>query len=262
MGPAAEKTLIAIVSSNADSSVRGEACNTLRFVGTRRCIPVLEATAMTRDNGNPVGEAEAALRAIAQRTIASDELAVTLATLRSPDVTERRAALERLDNAVPGRERSAKAARALEKELRAETDEGLQRQALIVLTRWGDVQSAAFLAKLLEDASFRPWREAALALGKLAPGDNTAEVILNRYRDDAGLVIKVIREMRVFPEKAVLKTFLEHPDLNVRRDMGRVLEDKGTDASLPTLETLVKQARSSGLGTVAAEAVRGIHARL
>lgn len=262
MGPVAEKPLIEILNSKADWPVRADASNVLRFVGTKRCIPALEGAAKNRRDGIAAGAAEEALKAIAERKITSESLNTALAALRSQDANQRRAVLKRVANVDVQDDRRAKISRAVEAALRAETDDGLQREAIQVLALWGDDQTPRFLGERINDPGFRPWREAAEALGRLAPGDASAEVVLARLKDDQGLVEKVIREMKPFPEKTVLKLLLEDPNPGVRRAMGGFLEQRGSDDCLATLKPLAGQLVPGELGSVAEEAVRAITERL
>jgi len=152
-----------------------------------------------------------------------------------------------LAEAQPEPGRRADVAKALEAAL-SDRDENVQREALRALRVWGDRTNAGALADRCKDRSYGPWREALEVLARLDPSPRTAEVLTGRMPDDYGHVLRLLRELGVVAEPALLQAFQKAPDVRVRVESCRVLEAIGTEASLPMLQAAASR---TGEGSVA-----------
>jgi hypothetical protein len=126
---------------------------------------------------------------------------------------------------------------------------------------WGGRDAIPILIERARDRSFRRWNDALEALVRLEPSRRTAELVVARMPDDYGLANRLLREIGAPAEPAVAEAFQHTADGRTRHEAGRVLDDIGTEASVPMLQQAAALTAIGALGREADEALKAIRER-
>jgi HEAT repeat protein len=259
MGPAAEKTAIALLEREQDWGARSELCNLLAGIGTGASLPTLRDRAARDDNGNVKRSAGLAVQVIEAREAGAPWLAATLADLKSSEHGRCQQAVERLAQARPVGARRVEVARALDALL---DNQHVWRESLMQAeAAWGDDQTADALATRLERQDLSDWRETLRALVVLRPDDRTAAAAARWLRNDFGFVIPLLRSLRPRSERALLAAANSGADGRTRVEACRALGEVGSPGVIPELRAMAGKAGDEQVARDAEEALKAIAAR-
>jgi HEAT repeat protein len=245
LGPAAEPSTLDYLE-HADDGARKGACDALRSIGTKECLPRLQPLVVDR-NDDVVRAAESALDAIEQRAgLAVDgpktsraagrqlEQGIKVLGTLDPGKPDRDKVLRiyRVFDRTPPKERSAEIAKALEPWLKSD-DRGIRDETIRRLTPRAGKDNVPSLISLLQGEDFSGRAEVIDALGRIKD-PSAADAIakwLPRDRDRVGNALIAIGPKA---EKA-LHRYVGDNDDGVRRKACEILESIGTKRSLDVL---------------------------
>ena len=238
MGPLAEPALLdRIRDDGTPEAFRIRALEVLRQLGGRRSLPALEAIAAERPALDRARVAVEAIEAIARRHPSDAQADSWVDDLRSVDRGRVYRALEAMARARPDDRLRDRLSRAVEPSL-DDREDRYATAACNALAVWADGRAIDALAAHVRDAGFRPWRDAARALVARSAGRGQLEAIVDRFRDDNGQVIAILKPAAAAVEPLLLERCRGDGPIEERVDACRLLGDLGTPGSLDQLRRL------------------------
>ncbi|WP_422929155.1 HEAT repeat domain-containing protein [Singulisphaera sp. PoT] len=180
--------------------------------------------------------------------LAAEDAGQVRLDLESPDQPRRKGALARLMRSTPGEDRQ-EVAKAVEPMLK-DSDAFTRSDAAKALAVWGGPENTPALLEGLKDPEFHV-RWAALDALKAIKDPESADALADYLMssNDRGRAVEALKAIGPPAEDAVLRC-LEHSDGFTRADACKILEQIGTEKSLPALRRLAGTNR--GLDSMAA----------
>jgi S1-C subfamily serine protease/HEAT repeat protein len=295
LGAVAEPAVLKSLA-HADVSVRREAMDLLKTIGTEASIAELEKFARSTDYGDALrardalkvvctragkpapdlpplakptvtrpdrppseGQGESSKRARATKTLADAELDKLLLDLNSVDNGVRKNAAERLAANPSAGDAPREIAQALEA-LATHDDVFLRRAVVKALGMWGTDESVPKLVELLEHQDVFTQGAAIEALARF-DDERAIEALAKRLPTFFGRreAAKALKDYGPAAEKYVV-VYLEHDDRGVRREVCDILKEIGTTDSIAALEAAAAR-DNFFMGKAAADAIAAIKKR-